>query len=127
MSVIDRMRQQNAIYWPPGGFDGFGRAQAAPLVELALIDGENYCVRWEDTVEEFVDRDGTVLRSNAIVYVPRLPDGSEVRTGGHLKLGNRGDLKNEHDPKQNEGVFEIKRVDQLPDFKAKKFLRTCYL
>jgi len=127
MGLINRMRRQNAIYWPPGRPDDYGRQIPGRLVELVLVGTINYRVRWEDRIEEFVDAEGTTHRSNAVVYVPELPDGSEVAVGGFLWLGDRADLTDEAVPGRNPGAFEIRRVDKAPDFKTRYFLRTVYL
>lgn len=133
MSIINRMRKQNAIYWPPAAPDDFGRPGPGVLVELVVRDGVvltpagNYRVRWEDKLEQFLDKNGAVQMSSAIVYVPKLPDGSEVLVGGYLWLGDRADLISETDPRANVTAEEIKRVEKLPTLKATETLRTCYL
>ena len=121
------MRRQEAIYWPPSKVDDYGQPVTGTLVELVLDGTNNYRVRWEDKVEEFMDANGTTQRSMAVVYVPKLPDGSDVKPGGFLWLGKRGDLADETDPNANEGAFEVKRVDKLPNLKATQTLRTAYL
>jgi len=127
MGLISRMRKQNAIYWPPAPADGFGRRGYGTLVEFVLTGGVNSRVRWEDRAEEFVDTKGTTVLSNAVVYVPVLPGGGEVETGGFLWLGDRADLTDESDPTNNSGAHEVRRGDKLPNFKATEFLRTVYL
>lgn len=128
MGIIDKMRKQNAIYWPPATPNDFGREGHGPLAELVLVAGAgNYCVRWEDRIEGFLDAAGTTRRSNAVVYVPRLPDGSEVEVGGFLWLGDRTGLTSEMIPGSNPGAFEIRRFDRLPKLKNNKTLRTAYL
>jgi len=141
MSLISKMRKQNAIYWPPAAADGFGRLTAGALVELVQTETGNFRVRWEDVAKEFVagssltlgtpaslgDTSGTVQTSEALVYVPRLPSGAEIQVGGFLWLGNRADLTSESDPRANAGAHQIKRVDKLPNLKNSEYLRTCYL
>jgi hypothetical protein len=127
MGIISKMRKQNAIYWPPAGVDDFGRESHGTPIELTLADGVNSRVRWEDKIEEFVDAEGTTQQSNAVVYVPALPGGGEVRTGGHLWLGDRADLTDEANPENNEGAYPVRRMDKLPNLKATEYLRTVYL
>ena len=127
MSLITKMRRQNAIYWPPATSDDFGHQTYGALVELVLTETGNYCVRWEDRNEEFIDGAQTVQRSNAVVYVPLLPDGTEVRVGGFLWLGNRADLTSETVPQSNPGAWEVRQVAKLPNLKATEHLRTVYL
>lgn len=127
MSLIVRMRRQNAIYWPPGLPDDFGRVVPGRLVPLTLVAGVNSRVRWEDRVEEFLGAEGTAQHSNAVVYVPALPGGDEVELGGWLWLGDQNDLTSESDPSANPGAYEVRRVDKLPTLKATESLRTVYL
>lgn len=127
MSLINRMRKQNAIYWPPSTLDNYGRPASGTLVELVLDGSTNYRVRWEDKIETFVNQQGTTQVSNAVVYVPLLPDGSEIAVGGYLWLGDRGDLTDEAVPLNNPGAYEIRRFDKLPNLKVTETLRTAYL
>lgn len=126
MSIISKMRKQNAIYWPPALTDGFGRVSPGVLVEL-ILGAANYRVRWEDVSEQFIDVAGTLHMSSALVYVPRLPDGSEVQVGGFLWLGDRVNLDSETDPRANENAFEVKKIELLPNLKNSESLRTAYL
>lgn len=121
MSLITRMRRQDAIYWPPSDADGYGRPTVGVFVELK--------VRWEGRVEEFTDREGTTHISNAVVYVPELPSGSEVEVevGGWMFLGGRYDLEDEDDPRANPGAYEVRRVDHLPNLRNTEKLRAVYL
>lgn len=128
MSIITKMRRQDAIYWPPGIADDYGRRVFGTLIELVqLPGGASFRVRWEDRIEEFIDSAGTVCRSSAVVYVPILLSGSEVALGGYLWLGLRADLVSETDPLQNPGAYEVRRVDHLPNLKNTERLRTVYL
>jgi len=128
MSLITRMRKQNAIYWPPATADDYGRVAVGTLVELTLTGGVNSRVRWEDQAKEFIDSNGITRVSQAVVYVPALPGGGgEVAVGGFLWLGDRGDLESETDPGANEGAWEVRRFDKLPNLKNTEYLRTAYL
>ena len=127
MSIINRMRKQSAIYWPPGGTDTYGRPLVGQLVELIRTPAGNYRVRWEDRVAEYIDLEGTEKRSHAVVYVPVLPNGGEVEVGGWLWLGLRAELQDETDPTNNDGAYQVSRVDHLPDLRNRRTLRTVYL
>jgi hypothetical protein len=127
MSIITRMRRQDAIYWPPGEPDDYGHCSFGELVELVQVGGVNYRVRWEDRVEEFIDAAGTLTRSRAVVFVPVLPSGGEIVVGGYLLLGPRGSLVSEIEPQRNVGACEVRRVDYLPNLKNTERLRTVYL
>ncbi len=127
MALIDSMRRQNAIYWPPATANDFGRPGYGTLVELVLTSDANYRVRWEDTVEEFIDAQGTLQKSSAKVFVSLLPDGSEVQLGGWLWLGDVGDLTSTTNPRANAGAYETRNISKLPNMKATAFLRTVML
>lgn len=128
MGIISRMRRQNAIYWPPAGVDDYGLPATGQLVELILLPGGgNYRVRWEDKTEEFLDSAGAKVLSTAKVYVPQLPDGSEVLIGGFLWLGDRANLTDEVAPRNNPGAHEIRRYEATPNLKATETLRVVHL
>ena len=128
MSIIERMLKQKCVYWPPGSddedsgalgldFDDYGQPLYADPVELKC--------RWEDRAEEFITAGGTNAISRSVVYVA-----SDVRTGGVLLLTTLVALTatgNLTVPKNNDGAWEIKRFDKLPNLKATKFVRTAYL
>lgn len=127
MGILNSMRRQDAIYWPPATTDSFGRPGYGTLVELVVTAGGNYRVRWEDVVEEFIDNEGTTQQSKAKVYVPVLPGGGEVEVGGWLWLGVVGSLTSTTDPRANEGAYEVRSMAKLPNIKATDFLRTAML
>ncbi len=121
MGIITKMRKQTAVYWAPGSeesggadFDEYGKPLYASPVEIDC--------RWEDVAEEFIDAKGTLATSRAIVYVDR-----DVRVGGVLMLGTLETGMDLDDAKQNEGAWEIRRFDKLPNLKATEYLRTAYL
>lgn len=121
MSLIARMLRSKCTYWPPGSegsggvdFDDYGQPVYADPVELSC--------RWEEKIEEFLDSKGTLQVSKAVVYVS-----TDVSPGGvlmHEELANVGDTA---DPKNNDGAWEIRRFDKLPNFKDTEYLRTAYL
>ena len=127
MGMLSRMRKQNAIYWPPDKADDDGRMTHGELCELTLSAGVNSRVRWEDKAQEFTDARGSTQMSSALVYVPILPDGSEIVPGGFIWLGNRADLTSEDDPAKNDGAWLIRAMHKLPTLKATDFLRSVFL
>ena len=116
MSIITKMLKQVAVYWPLQStpYDQYGQPQWNLPVEISC--------RWEDTVEEFIAKDGTLQKSRSKVFVDR-----DVQLGGMLMLGELGSGVNEDDPKQNVGAYEIKSFAKVPNLKIKEFLRTVYL
>ena len=63
MGIIKRMRKQNAVYWPFVSINQFGEKSVGDPVQIK--------VRWEDKNEEFLDTQGQIQMSKAIVYVDR--------------------------------------------------------
>jgi len=121
MGIITRMRKQTAVYWPlassdSGGddFDDYGQ----PIVTIPV---EISC-RWEDVSEEFIDAKGTRQVSRSKVYVDR-----DVDVGGILLLGTEDDITDLTNIKENEGAWEIRRFDRLPNLKTTEYLRTAWL
>ena len=114
MSLISRMRKQDAVYWPFSSIDEFGAKVVGDPVEIKC--------RWESTGEEFLDSEGEIKISNAVVYVDR-----DAYIGGILMLGDKDDITDPIDIKENEGAWEIRRFDNIPNIKASEFLKIAYL
>lgn len=122
MGIITKMRKQTAVYWPPESsesagddFDNYGQ----PQVSLSPVQ---IMCRWEDVTEEFIDVAGTRQLSRARVYVDR-----DVEVGGILMLGELADIADATNIKENDGAWEIRRFEKLPNLKATEFLRTVFL
>ncbi len=114
MGIIKTMRKQTAVYWPFVSINQFG--------EKAVGDPVQISVRWEDKNEEFLDMGGQIQMSNAVVYVDR-----DMVNGSILMLGVIADITDPVNIKENDGAWEIRKFDKLPDLKAREFLRTAYL
>ena len=121
MGIIARMRKQTAVYWPlassdSGGddFDDYGQPVVTDPIEISC--------RWEDVAEEFIDAKGTRQVSKSTVYVDQ-----DVDVGGILMLGTEDDITDSTNIKENEGAWEIRRFDKLPNLRATEFLRTAWL
>ena len=121
MSIITKMLKQTCVYWALGSaetggvdFDDYGRPSYASPVELSC--------RWEDEANEFVSAEGTMEYSQSVVYVE-----SDVVIGGVLFLGELTDLTDEDNPKNNDGAWEIKGFDKIPNLRATKWVRVAYL
>ena len=114
MSIITTMLRQTAVYWSPLSVDEYGQPTWNAPVELA--------VRWEDKIEAFMDADGERQFSRAVVFVE-----SDVILKGVLLLSALVDVDNLTDPKANEGAWEIRKFDKLPNLKNTEFLRTAFL
>jgi len=114
MSLIVRMRRQNAVYWPFDSVDQFGKKAVGSPVQIK--------VRWEDVSEEFLDSNGEIQISRSKVYVDR-----DMEVGGILMLGTTVDITDPIDVKENDGAWEIRKFEKLPTLRATEFLRTAYL
>lgn len=119
MSIIDRMRKQDGVYWAPVAQSKFGASTVAAPVQLT---GK---VRWEDKLQKVIGEDGEEILSHAEVYLPEVAAGVEAKVGGFLWLGLVGSAP--ADPRAHKQAHEIKAFAKMPDFKAKKFLRIAYL
>lgn len=121
MGIITRMLKQTAVYWPPGStdsdgddFDDFG----VPIVTTPL----EISVRWEDIAEEFIDSEGTRQISRSRIYVDR-----DVEIGGILMLGELTDITDAVNIKENDGAWEIRQFEKLPNLRQTETLRTVFL
>ena len=113
MSIIKKMRKQKAVWWHAALIDHHGRPSFLPPVEIDC--------RWEDFAKDFTDAEGSRLISQSIVYVDRV-----VATGDRLKRGAIESSTND-DPLQEAEAYEVKRFEQLPNFKATEFLLVAYI
>lgn len=109
-----RILNQVAVYWDSAGSDDMGRPAYAAPVEIKC--------RWEDTNDEFVDKEGRTQVSKAMVYVDR-----DLDLHGVLRLGPLSEVTDQTHPFNNDNAWEIRAVNKLPNRRAKKFLRWVYL
>lgn len=109
-SLINKIRKGYAAYWARTGNAENGQPTYAAPIEIR--------VRWEDVVEEYLDRDGRKKISRARVFVDRdMPYGSAIREG---KLAT---VAHTTEPFKNTDTWEIQQVAKLPNRRYKKFLR----
>lgn len=109
------------VYWPlgtaqsgGGEFDDFGKRRYSTPVELSC--------HWEARSMEYMDARGTRRLSRAVVFLD-----TDVAVGGvllHDTLASVGDSTN---PKNNDGAWEIRRFDKLPDDEEDEYERKAYL
>lgn len=129
MRIIKTMRRQRCVYWGPGGEDDQGKRIYAAPIELEC--------RWEDKEEEFLDWQGNLQMSRALVYVDRdlerlgilwlPPDNVKIPPGRALSQLTSRTL-----PFSNTDAFEIRRFEKLPELRVRRndpngFLRSAYL
>jgi hypothetical protein len=113
MSILTKMLKQTAVYWAPDSMRGDGTWTFDDPIEIKC--------RWQDTQEQFIDKNGQVRISSAKVFVDR-----DLKGGGFLWQGSLVDLESTN-PKENEGAYEIMKFGKMPNLKATKFLRTAIL
>jgi hypothetical protein len=114
IKAVRRYLKQKAVYWDVTDFDGNGK----PIFDQPI---EIKC-RWEDKGEQYVGRDGHDHVSNSVVMVDR-----DLMEQGVLWLGKLEDVQDQMEPLKNEGAYEIKKKEKIPDRKATKFFRRVYL
>lgn len=114
MALIDKMRKQYAVYWGVSGVDDAGQNLYEEPIELR--------VRWEDDDFAFIDAAGVTIASTTSVYVDR-----KLEVGGILWQGRLVDVPSQTNPLSNPGADEIIKFSEIPDIKAKKFLRKAIL
>lgn len=114
MGILTKMRKQYAVYWGVAGKNESGQNTYQEPIELR--------VRWEDDDFAFIDAVGSTLASTTSVYVDRVLD-----IGGILWKGRLQDVPSQTDPVSMEGADEIIKFKEIPDLKAKKFLRVAVL
>lgn len=120
MGIIKKMRKAFAVYWEPGANDGFGGTAFTLPIELK--------VRWEDSQELIIDKNGQEIVAKSLVYVDRI-----VLLDGYLFRGKLTDLSNldstedPNDPTTITEAFEIRKFDQLPKLNYRETLLTAWL
>lgn len=123
---------QRAVYWHPKIVGDEGQKGFEAPVEIVC--------RWEQVAESFLDRNtGNEALSKSKVFCDRdlkelgvlwLPPGSglDAGTGDILDEGAAlSALTSEDSPLSNDGAFEIRRFDKIPDFDGEEFVRIAYL
>ena len=113
MGIITKMLKQKAVYWEFQSLDSFGKPVFSTPKEIS--------VRWEDTLEKFMDASGNEVVSKSKVYCDR-----DLKVRSLLKLSKLEDLPST-DWQQNSGVFTISRFDKIPNLRNTETVRIAYL
>ena len=114
LSQLLSRTQQQVVYWPPAGFDSYGRPrQAVPI---------QFPARWVDELEELVGPQGAPVMSSAKCYaaVPML-------VGGLLMQGTLDMVQDPAfpaNPRTTGKVFEIITVSKTPSIYGTESLVT---
>lgn len=115
MSIIDRMRKQDAVYWGPPVEDGRGgHTYPAPIAIRC---------RWDDIQGVVEDPRTHDEMNNSTVYVDE-DDG--ILVNGYLYFGDLADVLI-LDPEDVIGARKIKGVGKTPNIRATRTLITVSL
>lgn len=124
MSILDTMRKQTAVYWPPAGLDEQGRQTYDTPQEMR--------VRFDKVTEVFLNRSNEQQVSKAKVMMEGGPPDEDppFETEGLLWEGTLDGLtaQQEADPVGLvPDVAQIERVDEIPTLEADQTLYIAYL
>jgi len=103
-----RYMKQTCVYWAPGNADSGGLAHNM-YGQPVYADGVELDCRWENVAVQFVTVKGVEESSRAVVFV----DGTVV--GGLLMLGDLDSTLDVADPRKNDGAWEIKQIESIPN------------
>jgi hypothetical protein len=113
MALIDTFMRQRCVYWAPLGADEYGNQKYEDPIEMKC--------RWEDGTQ-VMGLEANQFVSNAQVFVPQ-----PVQEKGVLFKGTLDDLTDYENPFNNDGAYEIRKYNEQPNLRAKKFLRYAWL
>jgi hypothetical protein len=122
MDLLDDMRVQFVVYWPPLGINEVsGQRTYGTPIELR--------VRWEDVEEIFIDSGGRERRSMSKCY-----PGDDLEEEGILWPGNleEGILETlpigaSANPKLAFGSRKIQKFEKIPTIEADDFYRCAWM
>lgn len=120
MSLKTRTQKQTCVYWAPGNTESGGKAFDENGVPQYASPVEKIC-RWDETSEIFVSTNGVEEVSKAIVFV------DDIAVGGVLMLGTLDDVTDEDVPQNNEGAWEIRKRERVPNVRGTIFYEWAYL
>lgn len=124
MALLERMLTDDAVYWPPAGYDDYGKVLKGNAIAIKC--------RWEESNEIFQDSSGQERISKAKVFVSK--DGNSGGPSFLVTYEPQGILwhgayvdADRANPLKNFGAMEIQKFDKLPNIRGKKFLLTAWL
>lgn len=113
MSLISRMRRQDAVYWPPlVRADRFGQERFGEPVAIRC--------RWESNISQRIEQNGTVHVVTDMAYVDR-----QLSLGGRLALGSLDEMENVATP--TAASQEIVAFSELPNLRNTETLYTAFM
>jgi hypothetical protein len=116
-NFIRRQMRQTATWWRRTGINEFGDPSFAGPCILSYASGT--AVRWENSVQKFINSAGQDEFCRAIVYAPL----TEFSTGDYLALG----AYNVTNPENVTGADQIRQVERIPDLRVKKSIYKAFL
>ena len=114
MSFIKRMLKQTATWWDLSStpYDQYGDPSFSAPIILDPADGAG--VRWEDKVQEFINKTGERDFGRAVVWSQT----TAFAVGDYLYLGTSVATN----PETVTGSDRVKYVEKIYDIKAQAFL-----
>lgn len=114
MSIIKKVRKQDAVYWPPLGVDRNGKPTYGTPIQIKC--------RWDDRNELMTGPDGEQFVTKSQVMVDRV-----LKIKGRLMLGELPDpVPVDYNPLQD-GSGEIRILQNIPNMRATEHLRIAIL
>lgn len=115
MELLRRMLRQKAVYWPmASGYDNYGNPINSNPVQISC--------RWVDREDQFLDKEGRLQISRAMVYVSQ-----PVVLGGVLWLGLLANINISGKWTDNVNAWEIRKINNDPKFRNQASLLWVYL
>lgn len=120
MSLISKVRKQDAVWWPLTGHDRYG----AP----AYGDPREIKVRWTLTSKEVRGPDNTVIVATSAVFIDsKLKTEQGLQVGDMLWLGKLDDYLGDWSKPREHGADAIKSLATTPNLKNSETLLIGYL
>lgn len=104
--------KDTATYWAPTGEDKYGKTSFSTPVTLTC--------RWEDRVEQILNKKGSEIVSKSRIYISEPAD---VSIDGYLFFGTSAELN----PIGLVGAWEIQQLGRSPDLRGLKNLTVAHL
>lgn len=111
--------KDDAVYWPPipGPQDNYGQyTNASP---------KGFKCRWEDRIIDFVDREGKIIQTKAVIYVYQIWQNLNLQFGGIVWHGKLAAAS--FDYRDTPGALEIRGLNSDYDLENTVTLTRVYL
>ncbi|KKN42007.1 hypothetical protein LCGC14_0717670 [marine sediment metagenome] len=108
-SWLIRSMKQTIVHWGDPTFDEYNK----PTWDSNWP--EEILARWENRTDKFIGPQGKEELSQAVVYTTET-----IALNGFLFLGALNDLDSAQDPTTQAGAYQVRRVENVTDFKNTK-------